>query len=147
MAIISKVTIGTGKKVSVDYQSEDCSLIVTWDLESNDMDLLNFVRTHGKEVESAHQALRETMEEERKRKKNNHRQPFRRNNNRRNYNQRDDAEATEKQVETALDLQGQLGITEMDEETLTNLTRKEISDYIGDLMRQKREAVSRVGAR
>ena len=148
MAIISKVTIGLGRKVSIDYQSEDCSLIVSWELEKTDTDLVEFVEKHGQEIEHAHQVLKDVIKEEKQKRKNGQSNSFKPREPHRNYYPKKEAAgATEKQIQTALNLQNQVGITDMTEEALANLTKREISDYIGDLMRQKKEAASPVGVR
>ena len=138
MAVLSKVTIGTGRKISIDYQSEDYSLIVTWELETNDTDLLGFVKSHGKQVEAAHQTLREAIKAERERLKNNGKAESlpQKESPKRYY---PNGTATSSQIQTALKLQSQLGINSMSEDILTNLTKQEISNHIQDLMKQVKD--------
>lgn len=57
MAIVTTVSIGTGNKVSVDYQSQEVSVNVTYELERDDADLLAFVTEKAAEVEEAHSAI------------------------------------------------------------------------------------------
>lgn len=69
MAYLSKVTLGTGTKVSVDYQSEDVSLMVSWELERADTDLIAFVAEKAVELEEAHTTLRQRLREKRAERK------------------------------------------------------------------------------
>ena len=57
MAIIATVSIGTGNKVSVDYQSQEASINVTYQLERTDTDLKAFMHEKAAEVEEAHSLL------------------------------------------------------------------------------------------
>jgi ATP/maltotriose-dependent transcriptional regulator MalT len=50
MAIVTGVSIGTSNKVSVDYQSQEVSVSVSYQLERDDTDLMAFVQ------EKAHRA-------------------------------------------------------------------------------------------
>lgn len=57
MAYVTTVTIGTSNKVSVDYQSQEVSVSVTYQLERSDEDLQAFVETRTAEVEQAHSLI------------------------------------------------------------------------------------------
>ncbi len=57
MAIATGLSIGTSNKVSVDYQSQEVSVSVTYELERHDTDLLAFVADKAAEVEQAHTAV------------------------------------------------------------------------------------------
>jgi len=57
MAIATAVTIGTSNKVTVDYQSQEVSISVTYELERGDADLQAFVTDKAAEVERAHSAV------------------------------------------------------------------------------------------
>ena len=54
MAFATQLTIGTGSKVSANYQSHEVSVIVTYELERQDTDLLKLVEEKAAEVEQAH---------------------------------------------------------------------------------------------
>ena len=54
MAYPIQLTIGTGNKVSVNYQSQEVNVSVTYQLESEDTDLLSFARDKASEVATAH---------------------------------------------------------------------------------------------
>lgn len=57
MATATAVSIGTSNKVSVDYQSQEVSINVTYELERSDTDLLAFVVEKTAEVEQAHSSV------------------------------------------------------------------------------------------
>lgn len=57
MAYVTAVTIGTSNKVSVDYQSQEVSVSVTFQLERSDGDLVSFVEDKAAEVERAHSTV------------------------------------------------------------------------------------------
>ena len=63
MAFVTQVSIGTSQKVSVDYQSQEVSVSVTYSLEREDTDLLAFVSEKTTEVERAHAAIRQRIKE------------------------------------------------------------------------------------
>ena len=54
MAYPVQLTIGTGNKVSVNYQSQEVNVSVTYQLESEDTDLLHFARDKASEVAAVH---------------------------------------------------------------------------------------------
>ena len=54
MAYPIQLSIGTGNKVSVNYQSQEVNVSVTYQLESEDTDLLKFARDKASEVASVH---------------------------------------------------------------------------------------------
>ena len=54
MAYPIQLTLGTGNKVSVNYQSQEVSVSVTYQLESEDTDLLSFARDKASEVAAVH---------------------------------------------------------------------------------------------
>ena len=54
MAYPIQLSIGTGNKVSVNYQSQEVSVSVTYQLESEDTDLLKFARDKASEVAAVH---------------------------------------------------------------------------------------------
>ena len=54
MAYPIQLTIGTGNKVSVNYQSQEVNVSVTYQLESEDTDLLKFARDKASEVAAVH---------------------------------------------------------------------------------------------
>lgn len=54
MAYPIQLTIGTGNKVSVNYQSQEVNVSVTFQLESEDSDLLNFARDKASEIAAVH---------------------------------------------------------------------------------------------
>lgn len=158
MAVISKITIGTGDKVSMDYQSSDCSVVVSWELERNDTDLRKFIAEHAKEMEEAHYLLRERIIEYRLERQKNPKEPngqFPPKNGQGNTSAYKDSKngngktemATEKQIKTALSLQKQLGVSVMDVSDLSNLTKKEVSSYISSLFKKKDKALEKAGAR
>ena len=57
MAYVTAVTIGTSNKVSVDYQSQEVNVSVTFQLERTDGDLVSFVEDKAAEVERAHSGI------------------------------------------------------------------------------------------
>jgi len=57
MAFATQLTIGTGSKVSANYQSHEVSVTVTYELERQDTDLLQLVEEKAAEVENAHSAV------------------------------------------------------------------------------------------
>ena len=54
MAYPIQLTIGTGNKVSVNYQSQEVNVAVTYQLESEDTDLLSFARDRASEIAAVH---------------------------------------------------------------------------------------------
>lgn len=54
MAYPIQLTIGTGNKVSVNYQSQEVNVSVTYQLESEDTDLLSFARDKAGEIAAVH---------------------------------------------------------------------------------------------
>ena len=54
MAYPIQLTIGTGNKVSINYQSQEVNVSVTYQLESEDTDLLKFARDKASEVAAVH---------------------------------------------------------------------------------------------
>lgn len=54
MAYPIQLTIGTGNKVSVNYQSQEVNVSVTYQLESEDADLLSFARDKAGEIAVVH---------------------------------------------------------------------------------------------
>lgn len=54
MAYPIQLTIGTGNKVSVNYQSQEVNVSVTYQLESEDTDLLSFARNKASEIAAVH---------------------------------------------------------------------------------------------
>ena len=54
MAYPIQLSIGTGNKVSVNYQSQEVNVSVTYQLESEDTDLLKFARDKASEVAAVH---------------------------------------------------------------------------------------------
>ena len=54
MAYPVQLTIGTGNKVSINYQSQEVNVSVTYQLESEDTDLLKFARDKANEVAAVH---------------------------------------------------------------------------------------------
>ena len=54
MAYPIQLTLGTGNKVSVNYQSQEVNVSVTYQLESEDTDLLHFARDKASEVATIH---------------------------------------------------------------------------------------------
>ncbi len=65
MAYATQITISTGSKVSVNYQSNEVQVGVTYQLEREDEDLLQLVESKAAEVEAAHRRLWKTLKAER----------------------------------------------------------------------------------
>jgi hypothetical protein len=63
MAYATEITMGTGSKVSVNYQSQEVNVGVTYQLEREDENLLELVESKAAEVESAHRRLWKTIKE------------------------------------------------------------------------------------
>jgi len=57
VAVATSLSIGTSNKVSVDYQSQEVSVSVTYELERHETDILAFVTDKAAEVEQAHTAV------------------------------------------------------------------------------------------
>lgn len=66
MAYATQITIGTGRKVSVNYQSQEVQVGVTYQLEREDQNLLQLVETKAAEIESVHRRLWKKLKSERK---------------------------------------------------------------------------------
>ncbi|BCM94128.1 hypothetical protein IAD21_06031 [Abditibacteriota bacterium] len=64
MAYPIQLTLGTGSKVSVNYQSEDVSVSVTYQLERGEDDLLAIARDKADEVVAAQQVLWERVRDD-----------------------------------------------------------------------------------
>jgi hypothetical protein len=64
MAYATQVTIGTGNKVSINYQSQDVSVSVTYELEREDTDVLVVAREKSGEVAAAHRIAWEHIRDE-----------------------------------------------------------------------------------
>ena len=56
MAYAIQLTIGTGNKVSINYQSQEVSVSLTYQLERHETDVLQVVQEKAVEVAQAHQA-------------------------------------------------------------------------------------------
>lgn len=65
MAYATQITISTGSKVSVNYQSQEVHVGVTYQLEREDENLLQLVESKAAEVEAAHRRLWKTLKAER----------------------------------------------------------------------------------
>lgn len=65
MAYATQITIGTGRKVSVNYQSQEVQVGVTYQLEREDQNLLQLVETKAAEIESVHRRLWKKLKAER----------------------------------------------------------------------------------
>jgi len=65
MAYATQITISTGSKVSVNYQSEEVQVGVTYQLEREDENLLQLVESKAAEVEAAHRRLWKSIKAER----------------------------------------------------------------------------------
>ncbi len=65
MAFLARVTLGSSTKVSKDFQSEEVTVIVSWEMERGDEDLLRFVRVKAVELEEARSLLAQTLQEAR----------------------------------------------------------------------------------
>lgn len=63
MAFIARVTLGSSVKVSKDFQSEEVTVIVSWEMERGDDDLLRFIRVKAVELEEARSLLAQTLQE------------------------------------------------------------------------------------
>lgn len=61
MAYATEVTISTGNKVSINYQTRDVSVSVTYQLEREDTDVVTVVREKTKELAQAHRAVWQTL--------------------------------------------------------------------------------------
>ena len=61
MAYATQMTISTGNKVSLNYQSQEVSVTLTYQLEREDSDLLHVVREKTMELAQAHQAAWQTL--------------------------------------------------------------------------------------
>jgi hypothetical protein len=61
MALPVQITLGTGSKVSVNYNSKDAHVSVTYELERGDEDLMRFLEEKAPEVEAAHSRLWQTL--------------------------------------------------------------------------------------
>lgn len=57
MAIATEMSIGTSNKVTVDYQSQEVSISITFELERTDTDLQALVAEKAAEVERAHSSV------------------------------------------------------------------------------------------
>ena len=58
MAYPTQITIGTGSKSSANYQSNEFSVSVTYQLERDDIDLLQFAEEKAVEMETLHGLIR-----------------------------------------------------------------------------------------
>lgn len=58
MAFATEITIGTGSKMSANYQSNEFNVSLTYQLERDDVDLLEIAEEKAAEVESLHAAIR-----------------------------------------------------------------------------------------
>jgi hypothetical protein len=65
MAYATQITIGTGRKVSVNYQSREVQVGVTYQLEREDQNLLQLVETKAAEIETVHRRLWKKLKAER----------------------------------------------------------------------------------
>ena len=65
MAYATQITIGTGRKVSVNYQSQEVQVGVTYQLEREDQNLLQLVENKAAEIESVHRRLWKKLKSER----------------------------------------------------------------------------------
>lgn len=65
MAYATQITIGTGRKVSVNYQSQEVQVGVTYQLEREDQNLLQLVETKAAEIETVHRRLWKKLKAER----------------------------------------------------------------------------------
>ena len=57
MAVVTNLTIGTSTKMSVNYQSHEISVTVSYELERQDSDLMKLVEEKAAEVEKAHRSI------------------------------------------------------------------------------------------
>lgn len=67
MAFATEITIATGSKISVNYQSQEVQVGVTYQLEREDGDLMQLVEAKAAEVEKAHRRLWKQIKAERER--------------------------------------------------------------------------------
>lgn len=58
MAFATEITIGTGSKMSANYQSNEFNVSLTYQLERDDVDLLEIAEEKAAEVETLHAAIR-----------------------------------------------------------------------------------------
>jgi hypothetical protein len=58
MAFATEITIGTGSKMSANYQSNEFNVSLTYQLERDDVDLLEIAEEKAAEVETLHTAIR-----------------------------------------------------------------------------------------
>jgi hypothetical protein len=65
MAYATQITIGTGRKVSVNYQSQEVQVGVTYQLEREDQNLLQLVEAKAAEIETVHRRLWKKLKAER----------------------------------------------------------------------------------
>ena len=65
MAYATQITIGTGRKVSVNYQSQEVQVGVTYQLEREDQNLLQLVENKAAEIETVHRRLWKKLKSER----------------------------------------------------------------------------------
>lgn len=63
MAYATQLTIGTGRKVSMNYQSQDATVTVTYQLEQHDKSVLDVVKEKAVELEKAHRSIWGTLKE------------------------------------------------------------------------------------
>lgn len=64
MAYATQLTIGTGNKVSINYQTQDVSVALTYELEREDTDVLAVAREKSIEVAAAHRIAWERIRDE-----------------------------------------------------------------------------------
>ena len=64
MAYATQLTIGTGNKVSINYQSQDVSVSLTYELEREDTDVLAVAQEKSGEVAAAHRIAWERIRDE-----------------------------------------------------------------------------------
>ena len=57
MAFVTSLTIGTASKVAMNFQSQEVSVTVTYQLERQDTDLMQIVEEKAAEVEQAHSTI------------------------------------------------------------------------------------------
>jgi hypothetical protein len=58
MAYATEITIGTGSKMSANYQSQDFNVSLTYQIEREDNDLVQLVEEKATEVETLHALIR-----------------------------------------------------------------------------------------
>jgi len=61
MAYATQVTISTGNKVSLNYQSQEVSVTLTYQLEREDVDVLAIVKEKAGELAQAHRTAWQTL--------------------------------------------------------------------------------------